>query len=68
MQIIAYLVDVYKGKISAQHNLLKYVLFVSFFPQILQGPIPRYEQLEHQLVTGHRFDEVEFTNGFMPII
>lgn len=68
MQIIAYLVDVYKGKISAQHNLLKYVLFVSFFPQILQGPIPRYEQLEHQLVTGHRFDEVEFTKGFMLII
>lgn len=68
MQIIAYLVDVYKGKITAQHNLFKYALFVSFFPQILQGPIPRYEQLEGQLATGHKFDEVEFTKGFMIII
>lgn len=68
MQIIAYLADIYKGKISAQHNFLKYALFISFFPQILQGPIPRYEQLEHQLVEGHRFDETEFTKGFMLII
>ena len=68
MQIIAYLIDIYKGKISAQHNLLKYMLFVSFFPQILQGPIPRYEQLEPQLVSGHKFDETGFAKGFMLIM
>jgi len=40
MQMIAYLVDLYRGKIRAQRNLLKYTLFISFFPQIIQGPIP----------------------------
>ena len=68
MQIIAYLADVYCGKIQAQKNPLKYTLFISFFPQIIQGPIPRYDQLEPQLVKGHRFDEKGFVNGFMLII
>ena len=39
LQMIAYLVDVYKGKIQPQKNLFKYLLFISFFPQIIQGPI-----------------------------
>lgn len=68
MQIIAYLVDIYRGKVTAQRNPLKYALFVSFFPQILQGPIPRYDQLEPQLITGHKFDEDGFVKGFMLII
>ena len=68
MQIIAYLVDVYRGTVAAQHNFLKYTLFVSFFPQIIQGPIPRYEQLEPQLVEGHRFDARGVTKGFMLIL
>ncbi len=59
MQMIAYLADVYYGKISPQNNLLKYALFISFFPQIIQGPIPRYEQLGVQLFKGSKF---EFTN------
>ena len=68
MQVLAYLIDIYKGKIEPQRDFLKYALFLSFFPQILQGPIPRYDQLQHQLVEGHRFDETEFTKGFMLII
>ncbi|MCI9127952.1 MAG: MBOAT family protein [Eubacterium sp.] len=68
MQMIAYLVDVYYGKITAQKNFFKYSLFISFFPQIIQGPIPRYEQLEPQLVTGHKFNEENFTRGFHLII
>ena len=68
MQIIAYLVDVYRGKVHAQRNPLKYALFVSFFPQIIQGPIPRYEQLGPQLTQGHKFDEDGFVKGFMLII
>lgn len=68
LQIISYLVDTYKGKISAQKNLAKYALFVSFFPQIVQGPIPRYEQLGAQLYEGHRFDERGFTKGLQMVI
>ena len=68
LQIIAYMADVYNGKIAAQRNIFKYALFVSFFPQILQGPIPRYEQLEHQLINGHSFDEHNFSKGICYII
>ena len=56
LQVIAYCVDVYQGKTEAQNHFLKYLLFVSFFPQILQGPIPRYSQLKDQLYKGHEFD------------
>lgn len=68
LQIISYLVDIYKGKIQAQKNPAKYALYVSFFPQIIQGPIPRYEQLSTQLYEGHRFDEREFTKGLQMIV
>ena len=67
LQIIGYLTDVFKGKISCQKNLCKYALFVSFFPQIVQGPIPRYDQME-QLWEGHPFAETTFTKGFHLIL
>lgn len=68
IQMISYLVDIYYGKIKAQKNPLKYALFVSFFPQIIQGPIPRYQQLMPQLETGHRFDSENITAGFQMIL
>lgn len=68
LQVIAYCVDVYRGRISAQGNFWKYLLFVSFFPQILQGPIPRYEQLGEQLYEGHPFDYETVTSGFQLIL
>ena len=55
LQIIAYLADVYRGKTKAQRDPFKYALFISFFPQIIQGPIPRYEQLGEQLLKGNSF-------------
>lgn len=63
LQVIAYCVDVYKGKTEAQGNFLKYLLFVSFFPQILQGPIPRYNQLKTQLFEEHDFDYFTVKSG-----
>ena len=68
LQIIAYLVDIYKGKIKAQKNIVKYFTFCTFFPQLIQGPIPRYDKLETQLEEGHKFDDREFVKGFMLII
>ena len=44
LQIYSYLYDVYSKKITPQYNFFKYVLYISFFPQIMQGPIPRYSQ------------------------
>ena len=68
LQIIAYCVDVYQGKTKAQENFFKYLLFVSFFPQILQGPIPRYGQLKDQLFEGHAFDYRKVKFGFQLIL
>lgn len=68
LQVIAYMADIYWGKIKAQRNFFQYMLFISFFPQLLQGPIPRFEQLQWQLIKGHRFDEHKFSKGICYII
>lgn len=56
-QTSGYLADVYWGKSRAEKNIFKYTLFVSFFPQILQGPIARYGRLAHQFCQPHRFQQ-----------
>lgn len=48
-QALGYTVDVYRGKIRAERNLFKYALFVSFFPQLVAGPIERSENLLSQV-------------------
>ena len=63
LQAIAYMVDVYRGKEQADKNPLKFMLFMSFFPQIVQGPIPRHDQLAHQLYAPHRFDYTRMCYG-----
>lgn len=68
MQIIAYLVDVYRGEIEPEKNILKYSLFVSFFPLVIQGPISRFKQLSHQLLEGHSFDWENLMGGIQLII
>ncbi|HCO62078.1 MAG TPA: membrane-bound O-acyltransferase family protein [Clostridiales bacterium] len=55
-QATGYLIDVYRKKVRPQGNLAKYALFVSFFPQVVQGPISRFDQLGHQLTQPHAFD------------
>ena len=44
-QSIGYLIDVYREKFEPERNPAKYALFVSFFPQLIQGPISFYDQL-----------------------
>lgn len=48
-QAIGYVVDVYRGEIQAEKNILKYGLFVSFFPQLVAGPIERSRNLLNQI-------------------
>lgn len=62
-KIISYLVDVYKEKITAEKHLGHYALYVSFFPQILCGPIERAENFLPQIKCGCRFEEKLFTEG-----
>ena len=55
-QSMGYLIDAYNGKIAPERNPLKYLLFVSWFPQLIQGPINRFDQLAEQLCAPRRFD------------
>ena len=67
-QTVGYVVDVYRGKYAPDQSLPRYMLFVSFFPQIIQGPISRYDQLAHQLYEGHAFDYTRVTMGLQLIL
>lgn len=48
-QVLSYVLDVYKGDIKAQRNIFKMLLYISFFPQLIAGPIVRYKDIEKQL-------------------
>ena len=48
-QIISYLVDVYKEKVKAQKNFISLATYVSLFPQLIAGPIVRYETINDEL-------------------
>jgi alginate O-acetyltransferase complex protein AlgI len=49
-QSISYLVDVYRGQVSPQRSILKLALYVSLFPQLIAGPIVRYETVASELI------------------
>lgn len=68
LQATGYLVDVYRGKVKANGNYAQVLLFLCFFPQIVEGPIGRYDRLEPQLCEGHRFDYRDFTYGAQRIL
>lgn len=64
-QALSYTVDVYRGDIYAEKNFLKYALFVSFFPQLVAGPIERSKNLLKQVAEQHRFDYEKCREGFL---
>ena len=55
-QATGYLIDVYRDTIPAEKDLFRFALFVSFFPQIVQGPISAFDQLGTQLFEHHRLE------------
>ncbi len=60
LQALGYLVDVYRGDIYAEKNFIRYALFVSFFPQLVAGPIERSKNLLVQLHSpqGFRYENL----------
>ena len=50
-QIMSYTIDVYRGKVACQKNLIDFGTYVTMFPQLIAGPIVRYETVEKQLKT-----------------
>ena len=54
-QALGYIIDVYRGEIYAEKNFFQYALFVSFFPQLVAGPIERSKSLLKQFARPTRF-------------
>lgn len=62
-QKIAYLVDSYKGLVPKNQNWINFGLFVSFFPQLIAGPIVHHKEMMPQFAKGRRFSKESFTAG-----
>lgn len=64
-QGMGYLIDVYREEIPAEKNFLRYALFLSFFPQLVAGPIERSKNLLHQIYEPHVFDAERVKDGLL---
>jgi len=67
-QILSYVIDVYRGDISPEGNLLDFAFYVTFFPQLVAGPIVRASLFLPQLKKTITLDEFEIQRGFFLII
>ena len=63
-QAVGYSIDVYRGSVKAEHNFITYALFVSFFPQLVAGPIERSANLLPQFKIKHVFNYERAIEGF----
>lgn len=68
LQISGYIIDVYRGKYAADKNFFKFLLFTSWFPQLVQGPISRHDDLAAQLIQGHDFDWQRAKSGVLRML
>lgn len=53
---MGYLIDLYYEKYAAEKNFLRFLLFISYFPQLIQGPINRFDQMREQFLQRHILD------------
>jgi len=67
-QAAGYLIDVYRGTCKAENKFFRFALFVSFFPQLVQGPISRYNALSETLYEEHKFDWKKVSFGLQRIL
>lgn len=67
-QALGYSIDVYRGTTKAEHNFATYALFVSFFPQLVAGPIERSNNLLPQFKHKHTFDYNEAMIGLRMMV
>ena len=63
LSVIGYLADVYLRNIQPEKNPLRFLMFLFYFPKILQGPIENYRTLGEQVCTGHKVDYRSFCFG-----
>ncbi|MBR2402295.1 MAG: MBOAT family protein [Lachnospiraceae bacterium] len=66
-QIMSYVIDVYRKEVEVQKNLFDLVLYVSFFPQLIAGPIVRYENIADEL-ENRTETKADFTQGMIRFV
>lgn len=64
-QALGYLIDVYRGDVEPERNPFRYALFISFFPQLVAGPIERSGNLLRQMHERHAFDPQRVKDGLL---
>ena len=64
-QALGYIMDVYRKEVSAEKNFLQYALFLSFFPQLVAGPIERSKNLVPQMREEHPYDPERVKSGLL---
>ena len=62
-QTMSYTIDIYQGRLEPTRGFLDFALFVSFFPQLVAGPIERARNLLPQINAARRFDRKQFYEG-----
>lgn len=67
-QAVGYVIDVYRGDVSPEINPVRYALFLSFFPQLVAGPIERSTNLIHQLRKPNRLTDDRLREGLFIIL
>lgn len=67
-QALSYTIDVYRGDVQVEKNPLRYMVFVSFFPQLVAGPIERSSRLLGQFYEKHRFSYDRMVRGLMMML
>jgi len=67
LQSISAIVDVYRGLVEKPKNILYYALYLSFFPQLVAGPILRTKDLLEQFYLGKKFDLQNFRSGLFQV-
>jgi len=67
-QAMSYSIDVYRRKLEATHSVIDYLAFISFFPQLVAGPIERATHLLPQFQINRTFDYANAVNGMRQIL
>lgn len=67
-QSMGYLIDIYRKKYEPEPGLFRFALFVSFFPQLIQGPITRFDEIKKELFTHHSFEWKQVLFGLQRIL
>lgn len=68
LMAVSYVTDVYRGVIKAEKNPLRVLLFVSYFPHIVEGPFDRFKDLSEQFSIPHKFDYDSFCKGCILVL